>query len=358
MSEGPRNEPRAEDGRIGIVVPAYRAQRFLPATLKSIAEQTLREWTCVIVDDGSDDDTALIAQSFVDRDSRFSLFRQANRGLCGARHAGLACLLACETVIFVDSDDVLEPDALAILDSALTDRPDAVGASALADYIDGEGRQVHPGEHPDIQRDRQEPLTEGQLRNLDLEEDTTFASLTVDGRIWPTAVALLRIKAVVSAGLFDEAMVPQEDWEFYLRLSRLGSLVFVNRRVAWYRRHDANATNDAALAAMKARQRLRRKTWSSRQTTPGQRDAIVRAAQCKKDWEVLRDLRQVKAALLARRPLAASAAAVCVVIGRVERPRERPRVSPHLADVIYDRCGRIVRNSDIGSDADRKRMIT
>lgn len=74
---------------IGVVVAAFNADRWIEASLVSLQAQTFKDWVCVVVDDGSTDRTAAIAEAWAARDPRVRVVRQANRGVSAARNRGL-----------------------------------------------------------------------------------------------------------------------------------------------------------------------------------------------------------------------------------------------------------------------------
>jgi CDP-glycerol glycerophosphotransferase len=96
--------------RVSVVVPIYNVEPFLDECLRSIAGQTFADLEVVMVDDGSTDTSAAIAERFAQRDARFRLISQPNAGLGAARNAGLDAASG-EHLAFVDSDDVLPRDA-------------------------------------------------------------------------------------------------------------------------------------------------------------------------------------------------------------------------------------------------------
>ena len=96
--------------RISVVVPIYDVEAYLPDCLRSLAAQTLSDLEVVMVDDGSTDASAAVAERFAARDRRFRLIRQANAGLGHARNTGVAAATG-ELLAFVDSDDVVPCDA-------------------------------------------------------------------------------------------------------------------------------------------------------------------------------------------------------------------------------------------------------
>ena len=96
--------------RVSVVVPIYNVEPFLDECLRSIAGQTFADLEVVMVDDGSTDGSAAIAERFAARDGRFRLISQPNAGLGAARNAGIAASSG-DHLAFVDSDDVLTPGA-------------------------------------------------------------------------------------------------------------------------------------------------------------------------------------------------------------------------------------------------------
>ena len=104
--------------RISVVVPIYNVESYLEACLSSVAEQTVDDLEVVMVDDGSTDGSAAIAGRFVSDDKRFRLLTQPNGGLSKARNTGIDAATG-DYMAFLDSDDVLPPNAYELLLGAL-----------------------------------------------------------------------------------------------------------------------------------------------------------------------------------------------------------------------------------------------
>ena len=294
------------DLAVVVVVAAYNAERFLDATLDSLVAQSATDWRCVVVDDGSTDSTARIAARRAETDGRFTVVRQVNGGVSRARNAGTPDAPDA-LVMFLDSDDLLLPDALESLVAALGNRPDAVAAYGLAEYVDADGRPVRPGEHPAKQRNRRR-LVGRRLVAIGPGEDTDFAVLSVAGPVWPPAAALFRVSAVRAVGGFDPSLPVQEDWELCLRLSRQGPFVALDRQVAWYRQHGSGLTGDYFLNIYH-QDRVRRMTWESPLNTPEQRRLLSGSARALHRMGLLNFAVLGKRALLARDAVAAAKAA-------------------------------------------------
>ena len=94
-----------------IIVPSYNVAATLPDTVLALLSQTCPDFEIIIVDDGSTDETAQIANSFM-TDPRVRLLQQRNRGLAGARNTGIAAAKG-GYIGFCDADDIWEPKKLA-----------------------------------------------------------------------------------------------------------------------------------------------------------------------------------------------------------------------------------------------------
>ncbi|MER8184056.1 CDP-glycerol glycerophosphotransferase family protein [Kitasatospora sp. NPDC094015] len=102
--------------RLSVVVPIYNVERYLEECLDSIAAQTFDDFECVMVDDGSKDTSAAIAEAYAAKDSRFRLVKQENKGLGAARNTGYRHIAeGTEFLAFVDSDDTLPPSAYELM---------------------------------------------------------------------------------------------------------------------------------------------------------------------------------------------------------------------------------------------------
>src|SRR4051794_17844088 len=96
-----------------VIVPSYRAERFLGECLASVRDQSFSDFECIVVDDASPESDSLITAQFAATDHRFRAVRHlTNKGVSASRNTGLGAARG-EFVLFLDADDILLPDALA-----------------------------------------------------------------------------------------------------------------------------------------------------------------------------------------------------------------------------------------------------
>jgi glycosyltransferase involved in cell wall biosynthesis len=116
---------------ISIIVPVYKAEKYIGRCLDSILAQTFQDYEVILVDDGSPDRSGEICEMYAQKDTRFNVIHQPNRGVSCARMSGLK---ACKGlyVIQYDPDDWVESDMLSVLfQSAIANSAEVV----ICDYI-------------------------------------------------------------------------------------------------------------------------------------------------------------------------------------------------------------------------------
>ena len=97
--------------KISVVVPCYNQGKFLSETLDSVLAQTLQEWECIVVDDGSTDNSADIAKAYCAKDNRIRYVYQENAGPSAARNKGVSQTQA-PLIYFLDGDDLIDVNLL------------------------------------------------------------------------------------------------------------------------------------------------------------------------------------------------------------------------------------------------------
>ncbi len=269
----------AQRANISVVIPAYNAERFIGATLASICAQTVTDWECVVVDDGSTDGTPAIIREMSRKDDRIRLIEQTNAGPAAARNTGMASIsVGSRFVCFMDNDDLWLPDSLQVLRDALEAHPESIAAHGLADTVDENGQ---PMDHKRadggfLKFGRQRMSCEnGRLVPLDLSKPTTFESLYPVSRLFPSGLVLIRHETMRKVGGFDTTFWQTEDWDMWLRLARNGEFHFVNRVVLHYRRHDGNQSSNKTANAREVR-RLLCKHYYSAENSPEQQQVVRR----------------------------------------------------------------------------------
>lgn len=220
------------------MTPVYNGERHVGITLESVRAQTFQLWEHVVVDDGSTDASAAVAERCAAADDRVRLIRRRNGGSAAARNAGFAATRASEYVMFLDHDDVLEPDMLETAVAYLDEHP-AVGVVYTGFVvIDEEGRRSPQGWDT---RYRTGTL---RLRRIAAEEpDTPFETLLMWGGILPSN-SLIRRSVYERVGGFDDRWL-NDDTDLFMRLGLQAPVHRINRPLVSYRRHAGQMSADS-----------------------------------------------------------------------------------------------------------------
>ncbi len=122
---------------ISVIVPVYRVEAYLERCVKSILSQTYENLEVILVDDGSPDQCPAICDACAEKDARVKVIHQENKGLSGARNAGIDAASG-EYLAFVDSDDYVSPHFIEELYQLLQDTGCAIGQCRFS-YVKGDG---------------------------------------------------------------------------------------------------------------------------------------------------------------------------------------------------------------------------
>ncbi|GEK91051.1 glycosyltransferase family 2 protein [Alkalibacterium kapii] len=191
----------SEQKLVSIIMPIYNAEEYLRVNLETIAAQTHTNLEVLLVDDGSTDQSAVIAQEFCEKDARFRYFIQKNQGAPAARNYGFRESHG-QYALFVDSDDILKTNAIELL-YLVAEKQDADLVIGQYDTIDEQGM---PLETKKMQYEKDE------IYEVDEHLDTLFLLSPMPGNKLYNA-ELLREK-----DLFFSDLKRAQDLNFYLKL--------------------------------------------------------------------------------------------------------------------------------------------
>jgi GT2 family glycosyltransferase len=227
--------------RVSVIIPAYNAAAFLPATLRSIFAQSSPPGEIIVVDDGSTDDTIAVARSFGVR-----VIALTNGGPSAARNAGMRAATG-EYVAFLDADDLWAPEKLAMQCAAL--RAYGRPAFSFTDFRIFDAAGIHErssglGHHPAFRAIVKRAAKVNARRDILVAADGKHPVLH-ESYIQPSSV-LVRLADARAVGGWDETLRMSEDQEFLLRLFKILPAVGIMQALLLYRRHAAQASASAA----------------------------------------------------------------------------------------------------------------
>jgi hypothetical protein len=205
------------------VIPCFNQAPYLGEAIESVLAQTHPELELIVIDDGSADNSYEVAARY----PGVRRLRQRNSGVAAARYRGLAESRGAYAV-FLDADDRLLPNALAVGVSELLSNPEAAFAA---------GRPRDIGRNGDVVREAMQPLVTRDH----------YLKLLEECFIWSGSSVVYRREPFEAVGGFNEGRVAADDYELYLKLARSYPVICHEAMVTEYRRHGSNTTRNAGL---------------------------------------------------------------------------------------------------------------
>jgi glycosyltransferase involved in cell wall biosynthesis len=202
---------------ISVVMPVHNARPFLDESIRSVLEQTLRDFEFVIFDDASTDGSVELLRAWACRDGRIRLHESRQRlGLSGSSNA-VVLKARAPIVARMDADDVSHPDRLRRQWIVLQGRPDVAVIGTLCDGIDASGRVVRP-------RDRWRLVR----RSIYIP--------------FPHGSAMFRRDVFDQVGGYEDESAGGEDQTLFWRMAARGRVLTLPDTLYSYRYHSSNAT--------------------------------------------------------------------------------------------------------------------
>lgn len=254
------------DPLVSVVIPTYNRGSLIGETLESVFAQTYPRLEVIVVDDGSTDDTEAVVARF---GGRIIYIRQQNQGLAASRNVGLARATG-EFVAWQDSDDLWNPEKTAVQLGYLRRRPDTVciGSDFSAFSADGFFDRSHVRSYYGV-IDRSPRGLDGLFSDQEMVPSSELPSLSPSGGGLPAAIriysgelydtlvqgnclhpptVMFRRDAAAQVGPLNGVFRRDADWEWLLRMSRVGRCAYVDHPLMRYRLSPDQMSGDAQAA--------------------------------------------------------------------------------------------------------------
>lgn len=220
--------------KVSVIIPCYNQAEFLEATLRSLQNQTLSDFECIVVDDGSTDNSASIVEDFARYDDRFFLLRKSNGGTATARNMGLGVAKGA-FIQFLDADDDIEKGKMKLQVNLMEEKNLDVTFTDFLHFRESDGKR----EYIPHSKVKSSPLLSFR-----------FALLTrwgVDFSLPPCAFLYKRDFLNNNNLRFSESIRYREDWDFHLSVSKASPTVLKIKEYvgAYYRMNPKGKTNSA-----------------------------------------------------------------------------------------------------------------
>ena len=215
---------------ISIIVPIYNVEKYLRQCLDSIQNQTYQNFECLLINDGSPDNSADICREYLEKDSRFKYFEKENGGVSSARNLGIECS-GGTYITFIDADDWVDSDYLEVLYNALIDENADISVSTY--------KRFHMADNCWYIHSFQRGYEKRVFTNQELIDE--FIALDTFDYSYRFVCGKLVRKCLLDKIAFNEKTTLGEDMEFWLKLYLISNkIVYVNRDSYVYRVDNVN----------------------------------------------------------------------------------------------------------------------
>jgi glycosyltransferase involved in cell wall biosynthesis len=213
---------------ISIIIPAYKAEKYIEETIRSVIQQTIMDWELIVVDDGSPDNLGEVVKKLQLEDSRIQYVRQKNAGVSTARNYGYN-LSKGDYIAFLDADDVWLPNNLSLkLEKFAIDKTLGLVHSDT-EVIDSFSKRI--GE---IKQGKEGYI----LEDLLLWNGTCIPA--------PSSI-LVKREVLEKVGGFDKELSTAADQEFFFRVAAQYKIGRVSEVTWFYRVHGNNMSSNVLL---------------------------------------------------------------------------------------------------------------
>ena len=211
---------------ISIIVPIYNVENYLRQCLDSIVSQTYQNFECLLINDGSPDNSADICREYVEKDSRFKYFEKENGGVSSARNLGIERSGGGAYITFIDSDDWVDSDYLEVLYNALIDENADISVSTY--------KRFHMADNCWYFHSFQRGYEKRVFTNQELIDE--FIALDNFDFSYRYVCGKLVRRYLLDKIAFNEMTTLGEDMELWLKLYLISNkIVYVNRDSYIYR---------------------------------------------------------------------------------------------------------------------------
>lgn len=218
----PSPQSSLEAPLVSILTPCHNTARFLRQTVDSVLRQTFTRFEFLLLDDGSSDATPELLRQFAAEDPRIRVRSRPNRGLVDTRNELLAWARGTY-IAWLDSDDAMTPDRLALQVARLDAQPDLAWIGGAATLTDPEGLPIRTHAFPQ-------------------DHDAICAIMREEIGCYFNSTTMRRDLAIQLGG-FRHPFIISEDYDLCLRLSEIGRVANLPDVVLLYRQHMASTVN-------------------------------------------------------------------------------------------------------------------
>jgi glycosyltransferase involved in cell wall biosynthesis len=236
---------------VSVIVPTYNRPEMLAESIKSIHKQTFRDFEIIVVNDAGPDVSGIVDD--LNKENNIAYVRHSvNRGLAAARNTGIK-LSKGKYIAYLDDDDIFYPDHL----------------ETLVNYLEGSNHKIA---YTDAHRAHQVKEKDKYITtkiDLPYSQDFDYDKILVTNFV-PVLCFMHEKECLEKTGLFDESLPVLEDWDLWIRMSRIYEMTHIKKVTTEFRaRNDGTSmTSQGAETFFKTGRIVHKKYWEYAKDKP------------------------------------------------------------------------------------------
>lgn len=214
--------------KVSVIIPVFNKGKYIQNILEDLHKQTLEDFECIVIDDGSTDCSGEICEQFVAIDKRFKVIHTSNNGASHARNLGIQ-ISQGEYITFIDADDSVPKNYLEYLYEDLVHGGADLSICRMTKLWDSGARQSIP-----LPANGTVPMAELLPNFSDFQKETG---------IYGYCCGKMFLKSLIGDICFDETIHLAEDFDFFLKLyPKIKSICFTNKTEYFYLQEVENSS--------------------------------------------------------------------------------------------------------------------
>ncbi len=226
---------------VSVIIPTYNYAKYIEETLNSVKNQSYANWECIVIDDGSNDNTREIVEKLVKQDNRFIYIYQKNNGVSSARNKGVS-MAKGEYIQFLDGDDLLQQEKLfSQIKCFEEDKKIDIVYNDVRFFDDENSSNLKTSLNGNKKEDWMPKISTSGTALVEQFSRINFIVINSP---------LIKKNIFNKVGVFDETMKALEDWDFWMRCAIRGCYFHFNsisNAYALVRVHDGSLSTQKLL---------------------------------------------------------------------------------------------------------------
>lgn len=251
---------------VSVIIPVYNRQQYLEECVRSVLNQTYKNFEILLIDDGSEDDSPVICRALAQENSCIRFFESSHKGVSAARNIGLEASKG-DFVFFIDSDDVIHPDLFGSLVTGLRETDAAIAGTGCVFINEHNWDKVYKY----IEKNR----NNAQTKYLTFDEVMEDVFCVGETPLSLLGGVMMKRELVGDTKFCTDLFIGEDFYFIYENMIKQASVVYLDKKWYFARNHSGNSSWDFGYSGFMNRVLRRELVWKSEEAQGRKRYAAA-----------------------------------------------------------------------------------